>query len=109
MTEKVCLKIIANKYDSLSTVERALCDYILKNPSEVLKMTAAEFGRAAGSAPASIIRLCRDLGFDGFTDFKTSPCSVVGRGRGACFARGKGDGHDGGDFPQGFCIRDKYA
>lgn len=78
MTEKVCLKIIANKYDSLSAVERALCDYILKNPSEVLKMTAAEFGRAAGSAPASIIRLCRDLGFEGFTDFKISLALSLG-------------------------------
>jgi transcriptional regulator len=78
MTEKVCLKIIANRYDSLSAVERALCDYILKNPSEVLKMTAAEFGRAAGSAPASIIRLCRDLGFEGFTDFKISLALSLG-------------------------------
>lgn len=54
----------------LPKVLRRLAEYILSNPREVLYQSVTELGDAARAGEASVIRLCRDIGFRGFQDFK---------------------------------------
>ena len=47
-----------------------LAGVVLEVPREVVYQSVTELAEAAGVGEASVIRLCRDLGFKGFQDFK---------------------------------------
>ena len=49
---------------------KRLAEAVLATPKEVLYQSVTELAEAAGVGEASVIRLCRDLGFKGFQDFK---------------------------------------
>ena len=55
---------------NLTNQEQAVADYIVENPSQILSMTMADLSLASYTSDATIIRLCKKLGFRGFTDFK---------------------------------------
>ena len=44
--------------------------YIVENPEKVVYQSLAELSDYAKAGQASIVRLCRELGFEGFTEFK---------------------------------------
>ena len=54
----------------LPSSERRIADYVLQNPSAPLFMTMTELAAAAGSSPAIVVRLCKRLNVDGYSDFK---------------------------------------
>lgn len=51
------------------TLQRA-AGYLLEQPQAVLYRSITDVAEACGCAESSIIRLCRELGFKGFQDFK---------------------------------------
>lgn len=55
---------------NLTNQEQAVADYIVENPSQILSMTMADLSLASYTSDATIIRLCKKLGFRGYTDFK---------------------------------------
>ncbi|MGM0216975.1 MurR/RpiR family transcriptional regulator [Enterococcus sp. AZ126] len=50
--------------------EQKVAEYILKNTSEVINLSAQELAKKSGSSPAAIIRFCRSIEVSGFTDLK---------------------------------------
>ena len=46
--------------------------YIVENPEKVLYASVADLSRHAQSGQASVIRLCHDLGFAGYSEFKVA-------------------------------------
>ncbi len=54
----------------LTPALRRLAGVVLEAPKEVVYQSVTELAEAAGVGEASVIRLCRDLGFKGFQDFK---------------------------------------
>lgn len=44
--------------------------YIVENPEKVVHQSLAELSGFSKVGQASVVRLCRELGFDGFTEFK---------------------------------------
>lgn len=65
--------------DSLPNALARIAKYILENPEKVLHHSVAELGVFAGSGEASILRLCRQIGFSGFRDFKLALAAEIGR------------------------------
>lgn len=61
---------ILNARSDLSKAETKVADYILNHSREVINMTASELAQAAGSSPASVIRLTKSLDIEGFTALK---------------------------------------
>jgi DNA-binding MurR/RpiR family transcriptional regulator len=59
-------------YPSLPPSERKVVDYILGNFEEVIRMTLAELAQHSGVSDASVVRLCRSLGFNNFLELKIS-------------------------------------
>lgn len=57
-------------YPSLPPSERKVVDYILSNYEEVIRMTLAELAQHSGVSDASVVRLCRSLGFNNFLELK---------------------------------------
>jgi len=65
-----CLPRIRSVAEALTKAERKVAEYILDNSSEVIHLSITELAEAAGSAEATIFRLCQKIGFKGYQRFK---------------------------------------
>ena len=70
MSKTFCLLTIKNQYHTLTAAEQTIADYILQNSQDVIHMPIDALARNAGVAKSAIIRCCKSLGFDGYSDLK---------------------------------------
>lgn len=63
----IMLREIASK---ANTVEKEIITYILDHPDEVTKLSVQELAKKSFSSPSSIIRVCKQIGYSGYKDFK---------------------------------------
>lgn len=61
---------IRNGYEELTAAERRICDCLLQKAEEAADMTAEKLAQTAGTAKSAVVRCCRSLGFEGFSDLK---------------------------------------
>jgi DNA-binding MurR/RpiR family transcriptional regulator len=59
-------------YPSLPPSERKVIDCILAGTEEVIRMTLAELAQHSGVSDATVVRVCRSLGFNSFMEMKIS-------------------------------------
>lgn len=76
---KQCLSVIKKEYSMLTKREKILAEYILKNHQNIPSMSSDELAQKAGVVKSVIVRLCKDLGFNGYVDFKLSLSEELGR------------------------------
>lgn len=62
-------KIMAN-IDRLGEAERKAAAYIVEHGAVCARMSVGQLADACGCSPASIVRLCKDLGYSGFSELK---------------------------------------
>lgn len=72
MKNRSCLTTIKQKYDTLTPVERKIADYILAEAGNVISMSIADFAESAGVVKSAVIRCCKTLGFEGYSELKLS-------------------------------------
>jgi len=65
-----CLPRIRSITEALTKAERKVAEYILSNPEQVIHLSITELAESAGSAEATIFRLCKKIGFKGYQRFK---------------------------------------
>ncbi|MFV0395678.1 MAG: MurR/RpiR family transcriptional regulator [Coprobacillaceae bacterium] len=53
-----------------SNSEKQLARYILENGESILQFSIQELAKKTYTSPATIVRLCKKIGLDGFSDFK---------------------------------------
>ena len=70
MAHKSALAGLRNRNGTLSPVLQTIASYIQAHADTVLYLTIIELAEACAVSEASIIRLCRELGFKGFQEFK---------------------------------------
>lgn len=63
---------IQNNYNLLSSAEKTVANYILKNPDEVVKYTIKELATACNVSEATVVRMCQHLGYKGYWSFRIS-------------------------------------
>ncbi|TBX99062.1 MurR/RpiR family transcriptional regulator [Rhizobium laguerreae] len=56
-----------------------VAQYILENPKRAVRQSLGELSAASQSGQATIFRLCHELGFKGFTDFKLALAAEIGQ------------------------------
>jgi len=61
---------LRNSIDSMSETLARVGQYVLANPEKVVRQSVSELAEFARSGQASVVRFCRQLGFEGFSDFK---------------------------------------
>ncbi len=61
----------------LTPALKRLAGVVLASPQGVIYQSVTELAESAGVGEASVIRLCRDLGFKGFQDFKLALAADV--------------------------------
>lgn len=69
---------IHNRYQELTETEQKIATYVLSAPSEVTRMTAKELADACGTVPSAIIRFCKSLGLEGFSELKLLLAGEIG-------------------------------
>lgn len=73
MGKKIMIEeIIKQEYEQMFPAEKKVADFILKNMDKVVDMNVAELGEQSETSEATVIRICRRLGFKGFYHFKIS-------------------------------------
>jgi RpiR family carbohydrate utilization transcriptional regulator len=65
-------------YPSLPPSERKVVNFILSNFEEVIRMTLAELAQRSGVSDATVVRLCRSLGFNNYLELKISLTRSLG-------------------------------
>ena len=53
-----------------SNSEKEIAKYILNHGEEVLTMSVKELAKKTYTSPATIVRLCKKIGLEGYNDFK---------------------------------------
>ncbi|MFW5894986.1 MAG: MurR/RpiR family transcriptional regulator [Bacillota bacterium] len=59
-------------YPQAQSLEREIVKYVLEQPQKTSEMTVYELAKETYTSPASVIRLCKKLGFTGYKDFSKS-------------------------------------
>lgn len=55
---------------SLSSTERQIAQYILAHPAETTSMTIRDLAKKSFSSPSSVVRICREVGFQGYKELR---------------------------------------
>jgi DNA-binding MurR/RpiR family transcriptional regulator len=61
---------IKSAIESFKPSERAVAEFVLENPEQVMHMSISEASQNIGVGESTIIRFCRVLGYKGYQDFK---------------------------------------
>jgi len=84
MSDKICTVLIKNLYPTLTAAEKIVADFIIQKRDEVLNLSVAELSAQANIAGSTVIRLCKTLGFSGYSQLKLNlaketiePCDVL--------------------------------
>ena len=72
MSERIggCLPRLRSLYGALTKAEQKVAEYILDSAPKVVHLSITELAEAAGSAEATVFRLCQKVGFKGYQHFK---------------------------------------
>lgn len=68
---------IRQTYNDMFQAEKKVADYILDHPKEVLDMNISELAKESNTSDATIIRMCKHIGYTGFYQLKISLASSV--------------------------------
>lgn len=81
MDKKMCLLTIKKNYTSLTATEQVAADYILQHSQDVIHMPIAAFAENAGVVKSAVIRCCKSLGFEGYSDMKIALAMELSQNR----------------------------
>lgn len=77
--QKTVLETITEMYDKIFQAEKKVADFILKNPSIAVNANVSELANYSGVSDATVIRLCKHLGYDGYYQMKICLSRDIGR------------------------------
>lgn len=70
-----CLAHLRGMIPTLTSAEGRIADYILENSEQIIHLSITELAELAQTAEATIFRLCKRLGYDGYQAFKIALAS----------------------------------
>jgi RpiR family carbohydrate utilization transcriptional regulator len=86
---------IARALDGLPVAEQRVAQAVLADPRAAMTLPVAELARLAGVSNPTVVRFCRSLGFEGWSDFKLKLAGSLGHA-GVPFVHQTVDQDDGG-------------
>jgi DNA-binding MurR/RpiR family transcriptional regulator len=81
---------IRSNLDGVFSAERRVAEFILKNPEQVVTLNVSDIAEQSGVSDATVIRLCKHLGYTGFYQMKLQLAHELGRNQ---LLRGRGGAH----------------
>lgn len=77
--ERQVLQSISMLKEEMFLAERKVADYIMANPQEVIGLNVTDLAERSGSSDATVIRMCKRLGYSGFYQMKLALAEELGR------------------------------
>lgn len=77
---KPVLDRLTQEWDDLTPEAQKAARYVLENPTEVGVSTVREIAEAARVKPNTVVRMARQVGFDGYDDFREPFREAIRRG-----------------------------
>lgn len=65
-----CLLRIKSATEMFKPAEKAVAEFVLSHPEQVMQMSVSEAARDIGVGESTVIRFCRSLGYKGYQEFK---------------------------------------
>jgi RpiR family carbohydrate utilization transcriptional regulator len=69
---------------ALATAEARVANWVMQQPEKIMSLSMAQVAQACGVSDTTVLRFCRNVGFQGYTDLKlsiardlTSPTQVI--------------------------------
>lgn len=78
-TERTVLDTITEMYDKVFQAEKKVADFILNNPEVAANFNVSELANCSGVSDATVIRLCKHLGYDGYYQMRLLLSRDIGR------------------------------
>lgn len=75
------IESIKMKYDKLFSAEKKAADYILSNPGETIMMKISELARKSGTSEATVVRMCKHVGYQGYYQMRLLMSHDLGKHR----------------------------
>ncbi len=72
---------LTNEWDALTPEAQKAARYVLENPADVGVSTVREIAEAARVKPNTFVRMARQVGFDGYDDFREPFRDAIRRGQ----------------------------
>ncbi|HHT42092.1 MAG TPA: MurR/RpiR family transcriptional regulator [Firmicutes bacterium] len=82
INEKSVLQIIQENFEKLFPAEQKAAAFILKNPERSVNANVSELANLSGVSDATVIRMCKHLGYEGHYQFRLSLSRDLGRQQG---------------------------
>ena len=73
------LQSINSLKEEMFLAERKVADYITANPQEVIRLNVTDLAERSGTSDATVIRMCKRLGYSGFYQMKLALAEELGR------------------------------
>jgi len=68
---------IENALPSLSKSEKAVANYIIQNPEQVVYLSVAALSEICGVSDPTVVRMCQKLGYSGYQSLKLAMAAAV--------------------------------
>ena len=75
---------IRTKLPALAAAEARVANWVMQQPEKIISLSMAQVAQACGVSDTTVLRFCRNTGFQGYTDLKlsiardlTSPTQVI--------------------------------
>lgn len=70
-------------YDNLSSAEKRAAEYILEHARDVVMMNISDLAQRSGSSEATIVRMCKHLGYQGYHQMRLLMSHDIGKSQSA--------------------------
>ena len=63
---------IRSSYPALAASEARVANWVMQQPEKIMRLSMAQVAQACGVSDTTVLRFCRNAGFQGYTDLKLS-------------------------------------
>jgi DNA-binding MurR/RpiR family transcriptional regulator len=79
INEKTVIETIRDNYHQIFSAEKKVADFILENPEKAVNANVSELAIFSGVSDATVIRLCKHIGYQGYYQLKICLSRDLGR------------------------------
>lgn len=79
ISEKEVMEVIRANYAGVFPASQKIMDYIMRHPQDVVNFNVSDLAKASGTSDASVVRVCRSLGYDGYSQFRLALARDLGK------------------------------
>lgn len=83
LKEQSPLKVIQGSYQKLFPAEQKVARFILEHPEEAVDANVSELANLSGVSEATVVRMCKRVGYEGHYQFRLSLARELGRQQGS--------------------------